>query len=187
MSGKMGYKKRLGNKKRLGYKKRLGKVDDINVHAEEPPFDGNLISEDPDDLSVVCSSDLMTTFFIATKLGLSETAAAQIAATISAYEGVMGPNVMVAVRRSNENQVFITTAYATGEDGALDKDRGLHDEGFFDSPVPAEETPFEKKTVVMFAPEKADAAFIQKTAMVFDKEIEDMEKGYRLYMDIVAA
>lgn len=182
MSGKTARKKRQENKK------RLVEVDGINNHIEEPPFDGDLISMNPDDLSVVRSSDFMTTFSFAMKLGLSEAAAAEIAATIKAYEGVMGPDVMVAVRRSNENQVFITTAFATGEDCVLGKGTHIRDEGYFDSPVPAEETPFEKKNgVVMFAPEKADAAFIQETAIVFDEEIEDIEKGYRLYMDMLAA
>lgn len=182
MSGKMARKKRQENKK------WMVDVDGINTHVEEPPFDGNLISMNHDDLSVVRSSDLMTTFSFAMKLGLSEAAAAQIAATISAYESTTGPDVMVAVRRSNENQVFITTAYATDEDSVFGKGRHAHDEGYFDSPVPAEETPFEKKNgVVMFASEKADAAFIQETAIVFDEEIEDIEKGYRLYLDILAA
>lgn len=182
MSGKM------ARKKRLGYKKRLVKADDINVHTEEPPFDGNLISEDPDDISVVLSPDLMATFCFAMKLGLSKVAAAEIAATMSSYEDTMGPNVVVAVRRSNENQVFITTAYAADKDCVLGKQRCIRDNGYFDSPVPAEETPFEKKNgVVMFASEKADAAFIQASAIVFDEEIEDMEKQYRLYMDILAA
>ena len=182
MPGKTARKKRQENKK------RLVEVDGINNHVEEPPFDGDLISMNPDDLSVVRSSDFMTTFSFAMKLGLSEAAAAEIAAAIKAYEGVMGPDVMVAVRRSNENQVFITTAFATGEDCVLGKGTHIRDEGYFDSPVPAEETPFEKKNgVVMFAPEKADAAFIQEAAIVFDEEIEDIEKGYRLFMDILAA
>lgn len=182
MSGKTARKKRQKNKE------WRAEVVGINNRVVEPPFDGDLISMNPDELSVVRSPNLKTTFSFAMKLGLSEAAAAEIAATISAYEGVVGPDVMVAVRRSNESQVFITTAFATGEDSVFGKGRHIHDEGYFDSPVPAEETPFEKRNgVVMFSPEKADTAFIQETAIVFDQEIEDIEKGYRLYMDIVAA
>lgn len=182
MSGKTARKKRQKNKE------WRAEVVGINNRVVEPPFDGDLISMNPDELSVVRSPNLKTTFSFAMKLGLSEAAAAEIAATISAYEGVMGPDVMVAVRRSNENQVFITTAFATGEDCVLGKGTHIRDEGYFDSPIPAEETPFEKKNgVVMFSPEKADAAFIQETAIVFDQEIEDIEKRYRLFMDIVAA